>query len=208
MRFDSLIFDLDGTLWDATGTYAKAWCHCLLDKKLEKIITPDMLFPVMGMEQSKALAQLLPEVDESMRNLVYSGVAPMINCLIPKVGGNLYEGVKECLPRLAERYRLFIVSNCPSGLIHEFLTWSQLGIYFSGHLSYGDYPEPKSFNIRRIMRKYELKNPVYIGDTDSDRVQAEAAGVPFVFVRYGFGDCQQFYEAFDTFGDLSSYFTQ
>jgi len=206
MKFDSLIFDLDGTLWDASRTYAKAWCECLQRTYPDKTITPEMLFPLMGMEQGKALARLLPEINEAERETIYAGVAPAINRLIPQDGGNLYAGVKEGIPQLQEKYKLFIVSNCPRGLINEFLSWSELNQFFSGHLSYGDYQQPKSFNIQRIIQQYGLGQAVYVGDTDSDRLQAGIAGVPFVFVRYGFGDCEQFYKAFDTFRELTCFF--
>ena len=206
MKFDSLIFDLDGTLWDASATYAKAWCECLQQTHPDRTITPEMLFPVMGMEQGKALAQLLPDLEERQRETIYAGVAPAINRLIPQVGGNLYAGVKEGVVQLATKYRLFIVSNCQQGLIDAFLNWSGLQPWFSGYLSYGDHPQPKSFNIQRIVERYRLERAVYIGDTDSDRQQANLAGVPFVFMRYGFGDSQQFYKAFDTFGALTAYF--
>ena len=45
----------------------------------------------------------------------------------------------------------------------------------------------KAANIRSIAKKYQLKAPVYVGDTFGDYQACQEAGVPFVFASYGFG---------------------
>ena len=44
---------------------------------------------------------------------------------------------------------------------------------------------------------------MYIGDTRGDRLAAEAAGWPFVFARYGFGDASSDCIAVERFGELT-----
>lgn len=46
---------------------------------------------------------------------------------------------------------------------------------------------PKSENIREIIARYDLQAPVYVGDTVGDLAASQAAGVPFIFATYGFG---------------------
>jgi phosphoglycolate phosphatase len=59
--------------------------------------------------------------------------------------------------------------------------------YFQGHQCYGTKSQPKSENILDIIADHDLKAPVYVGDTMGDYNAATKAGVPFVFVSYGFG---------------------
>ena len=42
-------------------------------------------------------------------------------------------------------------------------------------------------NISLIARTYDMKSPVYVGDTMGDFLSCRKAGVPFVFASYGFG---------------------
>ena len=39
----------------------------------------------------------------------------------------------------------------------------------------------------KIAETYNLKNPVYVGDTMGDYNACQKAGVPFIFADYGFG---------------------
>ena len=47
---------------------------------------------------------------------------------------------------------------------------------------------PKSENIKLIIERNNLKNAIYVGDTELDMEAAFAAGIPFVFAEYGFGN--------------------
>ena len=50
MKTDGIIFDVDGTLWDATQRIAEAYTVILEREKIEdKVITADMLASVMGL---------------------------------------------------------------------------------------------------------------------------------------------------------------
>ena len=47
-----------------------------------------------------------------------------------------------------------------------------------------------------------LKNPVYIGDTQGDANAANAANVPFIYAEYGFGEVEVFEDKIESFEDL------
>ena len=57
----------------------------------------------------------------------------------------------------------------------------------SQDISAWDTGEAKAHNIQTIAKKYELKAPVYVGDTFGDYQACQEAEVPFVFASYGFG---------------------
>ena len=49
MKFDSIIFDLDGTLWDSTKNVTISWNDTFEKMGLSYRITPDDLTRSMGM---------------------------------------------------------------------------------------------------------------------------------------------------------------
>ena len=65
---------------------------------------------------------------------------------------------------------------------------------------------PKSHNLKLLKERHNLTNPVYIGDTEGDSHEAHLAGVPFVFVTYGFGTTEKYHLKFDTFTELTDYY--
>ncbi len=52
---------------------------------------------------------------------------------------------------------------------------------------FGRTQKPKAENIIAICQRNSLKNAIYIGDTESDRLAAMKAGVDFIHVSYRFG---------------------
>lgn len=185
---DSIIFDVDGTLWDSTAICAQAWntiirCETDLDltiteqtlKGLFGRVLPDIakvIFPDYTVERQIELIDLCCEEEHRA----------LLKCCAP-----LYPDLEETLQTLSQKYRLFIVSNCQAGYIEVFLQSSGLGQYFEGHLCPGDTGNEKADNILQIIRDFNLTSPVYVGDTDGDYRAAETAGIPFIFAAYGFG---------------------
>ena len=96
--------------------------------------------------------------------------------------------------------------NCEKGELQIFAKFAEIEEWISGSISFGDTYLQKGENMRLLQQRFQLKSPVYIGDTDGDGVQARLAGWPFVFVRYGFGSTDRFDLAFDSFSELTDYF--
>lgn len=184
---DSLIFDMDGTLWDAVDSYAVIW-----NKTLDQVgiphetVTRDHLLSLMGSYLDDILAQLVPDAIQRTRllELVMKNEAEMM----PELGGTLYPSVKELIPELATKYRLFMVSNCGAEGLPNFVQYNRLQPYFVDLLSHGGTHRSKADNIATLIEKYNLRCPVYIGDTQGDADQARMAGVPMIHAAYGFGD--------------------
>ena len=64
MNIDSIIFDLDGTLWDSTKALSKAWSavseNC---EEVKRPITEAELGSVMGLQMHEIAAKLFPNLD-------------------------------------------------------------------------------------------------------------------------------------------------
>lgn len=206
LGIDAIIFDMDGTLWDAVSTYSKAWNEYFKSEGHEQRIDPEMLRSLMGAEETIVLGKILPHVEEQKRALVYrEKVIPLIYRWVELEGGQLYEGVALGLERLSKKYKLFIVSNCPEKLIQYFLNWSGLHPWITDSMAHGQNFRPKSDNILLIKEKYGLKNPIYVGDTDSDRWHSEKVPVPFFYMDYGFGKCDRYHMKFSRFYDFTQF---
>lgn len=203
---DSIIFDMDGTLWDAVDTYAASWNMVFKELKIAKTISRDELATMVGWEGKKVLLAMMPEFDEAARLDIYARVNEKRRQLLPQKGGLLYDGVKEGLKRLAEKYPLFILSNCAKGVIRLFIDWAGIEEHIIDEIAYGTNYMPKHHNIKVLMERHALKNPVYVGDTEGDGEQSRLAGIPFVFVSYGFGATDDHDVRFDSFTDFTDYF--
>ncbi|MDB5134077.1 MAG: family hydrolase [Mucilaginibacter sp.] len=187
-KFDSVIFDLDGTLWDSTGNVALAWEEAR--KQVDYVvdsITQERVRSITGMAYDVIFEVLLPDLDVEKRNYFKAICAQSEIDTLNAIGGDMYPGLEETIKYLAGKYKLYIVSNCQSGYIETFLRHSPISNYFSGYQCYGTKGQPKAENIKDIVNDYNLAAPVYIGDTWGDHDSAKKAGVPFVFANYGFG---------------------
>ncbi|WPV02194.1 HAD family hydrolase [Mucilaginibacter sp. cycad4] len=203
---DSLIFDMDGTLWDAVDTYAESWNLIFQKLDIQRTIKRDELLHVIGMDGKKLTRVMLPEFDEEKGMEIYNAVNQVRREILPTSGGIMYKGVTEGLEQLAGKYKLFVLSNCAVGIIPLFLTWAGINEVITDSIAYGTNQMPKNHNMHVLMNKHNLQSPVYIGDTNGDAEQTRLAGIPFVFVSYGFGNTDDYDNKFDDFESLTQYY--
>lgn len=189
MRPDALIFDLDGTLWDTCEACAVAWNRALRAQGIAyRAITPADLRGVAGLPHADCIRAVFHDLVAEQHCLLEAHTAQGDMDAIRELGGELYTGVADGLRRLAERYPLYIVSNCQSGYIELFYSFSGLGQLFRDQACWGDSRQPKAINLAALIARHRLQSPVYIGDTQGDAEAAERAGVPFWHVSWGYGE--------------------
>ena len=191
-KFDSILFDLDGTLWDATNITAATWVEVLAKHPEVKCAMPldhETICRYMGLTNEELAAVFFPELPFDEAFALMGESCALENEWLPVRGGILYDGVPETLARLkADGYRLFIVSNCQSGYIEAFLTAHGLTELFEDIECTGNTGFCKAENIRLVIERNGLDSPVFVGDTISDGSAARTAGIPFVYAKYGFGE--------------------
>jgi len=109
------------------------------------------------------------------------------------------------LRRLAARHPLFIVSNCQAGYIEAFRRWSGLGACFRDFECWGHTGLTKGANLRTLIERNGLHRSLLVGDTPGDQAAAHECGVPFLYVDYGFGVCENVDRRFSSFGALTTW---
>jgi len=205
-KIDSIIFDMDGTLWNAIDVYTEAWNRSLLEVGIRRVLTKSEIASMTGWEKKDILNYLLPHHSEAVHNNVVQRVAQYSTSLIPTMKGQLYPGVCEGLSRLCTKYRLFILSNCDLGVIDLFMDAAKIRSFFVDHIAHGENGRPKHENMRLLINKHRLRSPVYVGDTQQDSEESAKAGVPFVYLTYGFGQSVVYQLRFDTFPEFTAYY--
>lgn len=201
MALDALIFDLDGTLWDAAAASTYGWNVALESLGLPQRVTVEGIRSVSGRPFPECVSTLLPElvpVPASIMELLEARERTGIEL----IAGELYDGVAGGLARLAGRYPLFVVSNCPDWYLDEFFRHTGLRGHFAGWDCYGLSKISKSGMLSKLAVSHRLVNAVYVGDTQGDRDAAAAAGMDFAYVRYGFGDLGDVPLSFSAFSEL------
>ncbi|KON90557.1 HAD family hydrolase [Rossellomorea marisflavi] len=200
---DSIIFDLDGTIWDPIDTVLEAWNRTIEEHdEAGQTMTRADFEGVMGLQVKEIEEKLFPDVDEEVRSRMLQACLEREEELLGKRGGRLYPDVEKVLETLSRSYKLFIVSNCQDGYIETFYDYHKLERFFEDFENPGRTGLSKGENIKLIVERNNLKAPVYVGDTDGDRKAAESAGIPFVYAKYGFGHVEKHDEVLETFGDL------
>lgn len=200
---DSVLFDLDGTLWDVTALVAKARNNTYRSLSLNlPPVTREDIARHIGLPVDEIYAKHFPDWSLEERETLRLAVGKEIARLLHLEGGILYPGVEAGLTELKRHFRLFIVSNCGKGYIENFLLWSKLGHFFEGHECYGNTLRPKGENISAVVGRFGLGQPVYIGDTSGDHKAALEANVPYIHVDYGFGKPLHECERYASFPEL------
>ena len=164
---DGIIFDVDGTLWDSTPIVEKAWNQALIDNGFENVsVTADRLKGLFGLPMDDIIEDILPGVSLEKRNAFKPDCFSYEHEFLKREPGILYDNLEEALSELSQKYKLFIVSNCQAGYIELFLEKTGFEKYFMGHLCPGDTDMLKADNIKKIVKDFDLKEPIYVGEVN------------------------------------------
>ena len=204
MTCESLIFDIDGTLWDSRQLVAEGYNIQLERENLQHLfVNADILKPLFGKTMTEIADVLLASIDLSERyDLMERCMATENEYLFANPCQIGYPKVKETLEQLKKKYRLFIVSNSQCG--YPELCIEKLGLteLIEGHMCFGDTGTSKGQTILTLMRKHNIQSAVYIGDTQGDREACLEAKLPFIFCTYGLGSAESWDAKIDSIDEL------
>lgn len=187
----AILFDLDGTLWNALDTITEAWNKAMKEHNLKYSFSLETMKSFMGLTPKETAPLAFKDVD------LNKGLEYFVLCLNEEIKylrvhpGKLYEDEEEVLKELSNHYPLFIVSNSDKGYIEDYLNAYDFNKYFKDHVCAGDTDLEKWQNILYIKNKYQLEEIIYVGDTKKDLNESIKAGVKFIHASYGFGEIEE-----------------
>ena len=204
MNFESLIFDIDGTLWDSRALVAQGYNLQLRAEGLDHLcVTAEDLKSLFGKTMTDIADIMLASIPVPERYEVLERcMAQEQNILHSDPCRIGYPKVKQTLQELAKKHRLFIVSNSQSGYPQLCIEKMGLEGLIADHLCFGDTGTPKGETIRQLMERNGITSAAYVGDTQGDLDASENAGLPFIFAAYGFGTPDHYFAKIEAFEDL------
>jgi len=199
----AIIFDFDGVLVESAQIKTEAF-KIIFSKwkdKVDEIVTYHRLN--MGVSRyvkfryiyENILKEPFSETTGKKLGEKFSELVVEKIRLVPFV-----DGVLEFMEENHKEYMLFIASGTPQEELEDIVKFKGIEKYFIGVFG---TPASKTEIIKNIIISYSL-NPreiIFIGDANSDKIAAEAAGVHFVLRRNSesdIGEC--FYEISDIKG--------
>lgn len=192
IRFDSIIFDFDGTLVD-TGPDLTASLNHALGALGRPAVSEAAVRDMVGHGARKLLERGLGATGGWSEALVDEGFPIFIDYYSRNicVHSMPYAGVERALDALAARgIRLGVCTNKPEALSAKLLAalgWTdRFQALIGGDTLPSRKPDPAP--LMETARRLGSVMPAFIGDSITDTDTARAAGVPCVAVSFGFSD--------------------
>ena len=108
--FDSLIFDLDGTLWDTCEACAVAWNNVVNRNEIKfRQVTASDVRSVTGKSHAECIKTVFSSLSDEEISILIDETVIEDTLAIKEMGGELYEGVSEGLNILNEYYDLSLI---------------------------------------------------------------------------------------------------
>lgn len=200
----SLIFDIDGTLWDSREIVARGYNDYLREiGRADLQVDAAYLKTLFGKTMTEIADIMLADIEAPRRYEIMCGCMEREDEFLHNDPCDIaFPGVKETLLALKEHYRLFVVSNAQCG--YPELMMDKLGIreLFEGWMCFGDTGLPKGDTIRILMERHHIADALYIGDTQGDLEASRRAGIPFLFCAFGFGSPESYDARIEDFRQL------
>lgn len=199
-----IIFDVDGTLVDASSSVAESWNEAARSLGYSFSLTKNDMRSVMGLTMDAIGDKLFPNMEKEKKEKLLKASMEHEIPYLREHPGLLFPKEEETLKTLVKMgYRLAIVSNAQRGYIEAFLYGHpSIKDLFFDHACWGDNELPKGENISILMKRNNIKEAIYVGDTIMDEEASKVANVPFAYASYGFGKSFNPRYILKTFSDL------
>lgn len=194
-RAGTVVFDLDGTLADTSGDLVAAANACFRARGLGDLLDP-MADALIAFHGGRAMLRAGYARMEPDRLLPPGAEDEDFHRLLGHYGANiavhtrLYPGVTDALDLLeSEGYRLAVCTNKPGALAETLL--SELGIRgrFAAMIGADTLPvrkpDPRPYRAAVEGAGGRVEASFLVGDTETDRKTAAAAGVRVALVGFG-----------------------
>ncbi len=192
LRYELLVFDWDGTLYDSSCFIVKC-----VQKAAEQVDLPipdkELIKQSIGLSVSKAIERSMPDISPMQQaNLVQAYRRVLVEHACKPT---LFEGAKEVLQGLRHTgYLLAIATGKDSrglALDLELLGIEDLFIATRGADQAASKPDPLMLTQLLDETGSEPEQALVIGDTEFDLLMAENANVDALAVSYGVHDTER-----------------
>lgn len=192
MKYDTYIFDLDGTLLDTLQDLATSVNYTLRQHDMPEHSIDDIR-RFVGNGVRKLMERAVP--DGAQNPLFESAFATFRQYYMQHSLDTTrpYDGIPEMLDELKRRgCRMAVVSNKMMAATQELIAhfFPQIEVAIGEHEAEGIRKKPAPDTVREALRQLGVttKNAVYVGDSDVDIETAYNSGLPCISVLWGFRD--------------------
>ena len=183
----AILFDLDGTLWDAIAPITESWNETMKREREPFVFDERKIKSFMGLTPEETVPLAFSGISFGEGMTLFKKCVQGEIAFLAKKPGILYPQERKVLETLQKDYFLGIISNSDKGYVENYLSSCHMERYFSYHVCAGDTGLAKWGNILLALKENSIKEAFYIGDTLKDKIETEKAGIPFVHAAYGFG---------------------
>lgn len=206
MNFDGIILDIDGTIWNTTEIVADAWNNAI-ENNFPNVsrVNAEILKTQFGKTMKEIADNIFPELNDEQKQILMDECCKQEHIFLSNNKSNItYPGVVETIKDISSCNKIFIVSNCQKGYIEVVIKKNGLEHYITDFESYGNTKLGKADNIKLVMKRNGLSNPVYVGDTLGDFNACKECGIEFIWAKYGFGTIndKSYFGEIEKFSDL------
>lgn len=196
---NSILFDLDGTLWDTTIEVEKVWNKIAMEYGLN--ISKEQIKNIMGLTKREIIEYLFKGNNKDGNEFITKCQEKENDYLIEN-GGHIYKNTIKTIKKLVNKYDLYIVSNCQAGYIESFIEHYSLQEFFKDFECSGNTGMTKYENINSVLKRNNILKAIYVGDTQKDYESAIKNELPFIWAEYGFGNCDKYYKKIKDISEL------
>lgn len=189
----TIVFDLDGTLVESAPDLLRALNHCLREFDMAPVEL-DAIRTMIGRGAAAMIAAALQreglEVSETKRNALWTEFIAHYEENIC-IDSHLFEGAEAALDALAaEGARLAVCTNKTQALSDRLLLEIGIAHRFAA-IAGADSVSAKKPDGRHILETIEraggrAERAIMVGDSRTDEGAALDAGLPFLFVPFGY----------------------
>lgn len=190
--FDTIVFDLDGTLADTAPDLAAALNHTL-QALGRAAIDPEAVRQLIGQGARALLRRGLAATGDAPEALVDRGFPIFIERYSKNIctATAAYPGLETALEALCmQGLALAICTNKPERLTHQLISalgWQRrFNSIVGGDTLLVRKPDPAP--LLEAIARTGGRRAVFVGDSITDADTAKAAGIPFVAVSFGYSD--------------------
>jgi phosphoglycolate phosphatase len=194
VNVDTIIFDVDGTLFNGQSLSLPIFKNCL------SILIDEFHYNLPFPSDKEILSNFGKQADEIYNDLLQNPPPEVLNSfaecvektevfLLTTDGGMLFDNVPAVLKKLKERgYKLAICTNARKDYFRAIVERFHFKDYFQVMLAAGLFVnKDKIWMVQEIIKKLDSKEFAVVGDRHHDIEAAKANGGISVGCSYGFG---------------------